>query len=296
MPPIRSKTWCFTAFDLDLDYETQLEPLSPKYCVYQHEICPDTGNEHIQGYIQFTSNKSLRTLKKARPTDHWEIRRGTHEEARNYCMKAASRKPDTVPVEHGTYTKQGQRVDLETLAEKIRDEHLTVRQVALLAPAKYLQYHRGIRDLVNICAEPYTHPTTRGIWLYGPSGIGKSYLVRETFPDLYIKSQDEWWQEYDSEEAVLLDDFDHKGKHLTHELKIWSDRYAFRANVKNSSVQTRYKYFIITSNYTIRELFPPNEDRALYDAISRRFKQHNWDNPHFRPLIHPDSESDQKTD
>lgn len=284
-PPVRTKTWCFTAHDLNFNFEEQLQPLGPKYCVYQHEICPQTQKEHLQGYIQFTSHKSLKRLKKARPTDHWEPRRGTHEQAREYCMKAETRKPGTEPIEHGTFTTSGQRTDLQALAEDIRDNHLTIKEVATREPAKFVQYHRGLTALCNIHSQPYTHDQPRGIWIYGPPGVGKSHIVREHFKDLYIKPQNKWFDGYHGQHSILLDDLDKSGTCLAHYLKIWTDKYAFSAEVKGGTVNMQHRHFIVTSNYSIDELFPPHEDPQLNEAITRRFKIHKFVTRQFPPQL-----------
>ena len=46
---------------------------------------------------------------------------------------------------------------------------------------------------------------------------------------------------------------------LGHYLKIWADRYPCRGEVKGASVQLRHDAFIVTSNYSIKELWPEDE-------------------------------------
>lgn len=73
---------------------------------------------------------------------------------------------------------------------------------------------------------------------------------------------------------VIIDDFDHNGTGLAHYLKTWGDKWAFDAEIKGGRKQISPKLLIITSNYTIEELF--REDKGginLITAIRRRFKE-----------------------
>ena len=112
-------------------------------------------------------------------------------------------------------------------------------------------------------------------WLYGPSGIGKSYLVRNTFDNIYEKSNNVWWDGYNNEKTVLIDDFDKTCVKLSYYLKIWGDNYRFNGEIKGSIIQPIYNKLIITSNYNIEELFYDEEkpDIELVNALKRRFEE-----------------------
>ena len=112
-------------------------------------------------------------------------------------------------------------------------------------------------------------------WLYGPSGIGKSYLVRNTFDNIYEKSNNAWWDGYNNEKTVLIDDFDKTCVKLSYYLKIWGDNYRFNGEIKGSIIQPIYNKLIITSNYNIEELFYDEEkpDIELVNALKRRYEE-----------------------
>lgn len=118
---------------------------------------------------------------------------------------------------------------------------------------------------------PTDQEDVRGTWIYGPPNSGKSHTVRTKETDLFLKAQNKWWDGYEGQEAVLLDDFDKKGECLSHYLKIWSDKWACTGEVKGATIPLNFKRFYITSNYHPREIFG-QDDEELLEAITRRFK------------------------
>ena len=104
--------------------------------------------------------------------------------------------------------------------------------------------------------------------MWGESGSGKSHDARHKYAQgaYYLKAQNVWWDGYNGEETVILDDMDES--FTAHNLKIWLDLYSCRGQTKGGHVNLTYKRFIVTSNYSIEELFA--DKPKVIEPIRRR--------------------------
>nr|WAE42966.1 MAG: replication associated protein [Cressdnaviricota sp.] len=256
-----ARYWCFTINDGDcFPYDES----KMNYLVYQKERGEETKHEHIQGYLQLNRVQRLSYVKKLHATAHWEMSKGTPEQARDYCMKEDTRVEG--PWQFGEMKTQGQRTDLESVISMIKEKR--PREDYLFTTA-YVKFHRGLDHIRYLSTEPYQHSDVRGIWVYGPPGVGKSHQVRTKHPIIFIKGQNKWFDGYNDEEAILIDDFDRSGSCLGHHLKLWTDKWSCTGEIKGGTIQLLHKVFYITSNYTIDEIF--YEDSQLVAALKRRF-------------------------
>lgn len=85
----RVRNWCFTVNNPDID-DILPDHADIRYVVWQRERGAE-GTEHWQGYVEFDKPMRLAAVKLWLPTAHFEPRRGTRDQARDYCMKADSR-------------------------------------------------------------------------------------------------------------------------------------------------------------------------------------------------------------
>jgi len=265
----RALNWVFTLNNYHDDDCELLDKLVQfgvaTYVVYGFETAPVTGTPHLQGMVTFTKRRRLSQILDVCPTAHYEVMRGTPEQASQYCKKGGLvREFGSMPLSAAGRAKRDYAAivasckagDLESLDPQIFFLHYGV--------AKRIKsdFAKAPANLDDVC----------GVWFMGPPGSGKSFMARtQCAPeDLYLKPCNKWWDSYQGQSHVLLDDFDTNHKCLGHHLKIWADRYAFAAEQKGSTVQIRPKKLIITSNYSVAEIF--GDDLALTTAIKRRFQ------------------------
>lgn len=126
----QGRAWCFTLNNPSKDIDYGLPDL--RFCVHQLEQ-GEGGTYHWQGYAEFLKPKRLAALRQWIEGAHWELRRGTGEQAAAYCTKEETRIAG--PWLHGHQsTGQGQRIDLESYRsdilrgasdEELLENHLT---------------------------------------------------------------------------------------------------------------------------------------------------------------------------
>lgn len=258
---MNSYRWCFTLnnyTDADID---SIRKWDTKYKVFGYEV-GESGTPHLQGFVRFTKKHRLSGVKKLDSKAHWEQAKGTSQQASDYCKKEGKFE------ESGILSCQGKRTDLEKATDEIK-AGVSLQEIAENHSTVFVKFGRGLRDLKLALEQPYSHHTTRGVWIYGPPGTGKSHAAREFDPNSYLKAQNKWFDGYNGESTVILDDLD--TPHLGHHLKIWSDKYACTGETKGGTIHLQHRLFVVTSNHHPSELWPDRDYPHMCAAIERRF-------------------------
>jgi len=66
----------------------------------------------------------------------------------------------------------------------------------IIALANYRKVKQSIDAYRIATAQPIDNPTTRGLWIWGPPGVGKSRYARDNFKEIYLKPQNKWFDGY----------------------------------------------------------------------------------------------------
>lgn len=256
-----ARGWCFTLNNyVESDFQI-LRDASLDYVIVGREV-GDQGTPHLQGYIYHAAKKSLKQLKRLLPRAHWEESKGTAQQNIVYCSKQNNF--HEYGVRPASPTEKGARgaekiASMWALAKKGKFEEL---------PPQNIKTWEYIHQKYNTA--PVDRPVLKNLWIQGPSGCGKSSWIRSQEIEFYNKPMSKWWDGYNNEEMVVLDDFDPAhGKFLGYFLKIWADHYAFNAEVKGGMLKIRPGIVCITSQYCIADCF---EDEKTVEAVSRRFE------------------------
>lgn len=266
----RSKYWCFTLNNYNENEEQAIQNIVTEeivtYLVYGKEV-GESGTRHLQGYIELSRRWRLTQIKRLLGRRaHIEARRGTSQEADEYCKK-----DDTHPFIYGTLSipRQGNRSDLSALQESLRNGR-NLRFIAEEHFGQFLRYQRGITAyrLINSIQRTWQ---TQVIVYWGATGTGKTSAVHENLPSLdslYTHVGNNWFDGYDGQPIVLFDDFSGADFKLPYLLKLL-DRYPMKVPIKGGFVEWAPYEIYITSNLDPKDWFP-NAHAEHVAALFRR--------------------------
>ena len=92
----------------------------------------------------------------------------------------------------------------------------------------------------------------KAYWIFGASRVGKSYYVRSINSGSYVKPESKWWNGYEQEPNVLLDDFELMfAKNVLTDLKKWSNYNGkIKGKIKGRFIELKYRRLYIIFAYS----------------------------------------------
>lgn len=257
MPTKRIRNAVFTWNNYDSGSIDHLDSLQCKYLVYGKEVA-STGTKHLQGYIEFTKQLTFGNAKKLLPCCHIEPRKGTPQQAADYCKK------DGDYVERGELSKPGKRNDLIAVMDKIKQKRkfVEIAEEHPMTVARHLKFYDRYRLEVARSDNQFSPIEVFVFW--GPAGSGKTKRAYEMDPNLYHVTDAQWWDGYAGQDTILIDDF-YGGIRYGKFLQL-TDGYKFQLPIKGGFTWKQWKRVIITSNQHPSEWY----SLGLTDALQRR--------------------------
>jgi len=264
----RNHNYCFT----HNNYEgTEMEDnVDCQYIIYGKEVS-STGTPHLQGFIRFKREKSLSAAINALPGCHVEIAKCLNE-AIEYCKK------------DGVFTERGKRPMTQSEKGETNIQRYKRAKTAAIEgrfddidPDIYIRHYSTLK---KINTEHQTPPAPLSVlkneWIWGPPGSGKSSLALKENPDHYLKGLNKWWDGYNGQPVVIVDDLDQFHRALTPDIKQWAHHHPFPCEKKGGVDCIRPQKIVITSNFSIDEIW---EDATTREAMHRRFTERHVPKP-----------------
>ena len=263
----QTRAWCFTLNNPVRDVPTPAteDPTQwgASYLVYQLEQ-GESGTPHYQGYLYFPSNRRLAALRRLAPRAHFEPRRGTHDQARDYCRKDEGRLDG--PWEQGEPPAPGKRNDLMLLMADVKTG-MSEREIAEKYGATWARNHNAIDKYRRLVTNGRSWKTQVTV-LYGPAGTGKSRWAYQQNPDAYPFRGGSYWCGYDCHDHVVIDDFLTGTMPYGVALHVF-DRYPLIIDIKVGSKPFVARTIIITSNYPPDTWYPNQRSEPLLRRLDR---------------------------
>ncbi len=272
---VRGRAWCFTLnnpSNVQVDSIRHLEGWDGcvRYLVCQEEVGEEEGTRHLQGYMELLKRFSLSSIKKLIPGAHFEQRRGTQAQAVAYSKKISTRVEDGIVIEFGVMARSKCCSDL---IESI-ENGACLSEIAEQFPQEYMRNFRGIEALKGKLTKKRFYAMKIEVF-WGPTGTGKSFTAWKENPNAYEvtypKGSSWFWQGYEGQETVILDEFASQIK--LQDLLRLLDRYPFSVDQKHGGTQFTSKKIVICSNFDPSDWYAQAAFEGR-EALGRRLREY----------------------
>lgn len=267
----------------------------------------DQGTLHYQGWVQLKKPQRMSWVKNAMPRAHIEKMHGPKRKAIRYCLKTlletgsltipensmslkawsfcteipqllwlASEESGTTSLHcrdfwssmiSSTVANSQKKILLEM--KKLIDQGKSESELAEFDFPVYVKNYRGLLRYRFLKSKPRDHEMNV-IVIQGPTGTGKSRWARDCFPDAYWKQRSTWWDGYEGQETVIIDEF-YGWLPFDLLLRI-CDRYPLYVETKGGNVNFVAKNIVIISNNIPSSWY--KSDKVYWPSFVRRVS--NW--------------------
>ena len=247
-----------------------------RFLAFGEEVCK-TGKKHHQTFLYFWNDRSV-SKKNINAIGNYfgdihcfvEPMFGSFKSNEHYCSK------ESTLTKLGDEPRQGARGDIWENKNLILEEKLKPEDIMLSDPTHYHQYKNTYKDIeAYVLSKKFRTWMTKGIWLFGSTGTGKSHYALNKFnPEThYIKDLNvKWWDNYKGQETVIIQEF--RGEIKFGEILDLVDKWPKNVPIRNKpSVPFLAKKLIITSPKKPEDIFyNACDDEDNIAQLVRRFE------------------------
>jgi len=265
----RQTDWCFTLYGVTIEQTIARMGPQAQFVIAGDETCPKTSRKHVQGFIQMSYPTTLAQLRKLH-AGHYETRRGTSQEARDYCTK------------EGTYLEYGSLVQKDAPAAEFWQmvkNGATNSELATAWPERFslkIRIIEAMRQALNIRQVEALEELPTVTAVFGPPGRGKSEFIRRMIGAAPYYSPVEakngskedslWWDGYNGEDIIWLQDY--KGQGGQRLFLNLCDKGPLRVQTKGGTIKIRPKRIYFCSMYHPRTWFKNCPEWAILRRIT----------------------------
>ncbi len=224
----------------------------------------ETGTPHLQGQVTFSKPTTFKQVKAINAQAHWSKTRCLARSV-EYCKKDG----DWWSIGEGYDIRQGKRTDLDVLAATIKEGGIKAAYVS--HAGMLIKFPAGCKLISQISTRSIVKMPPCVIWLYGPTGTGKTQFVcdNEQYDETWTSGNElKWFDNYTGQQVALLDDFRGSACKFSWLLRLL-DRYPLEVEVKGGFTSWVPLRIYITSCHSPGECYRGVTDENL-DQLYRR--------------------------
>lgn len=280
----RSRGWIYTIwsekrenFVEDL-LDACKKDMKIEYAVFGHEIAPDTGRKHLQGYVYWknaiTGKGAQRRLGLSHGEFYAEAQRGLAAQASDYCKKDGN-----IAFIHGVVPDPEDRKESawDYILLMIEDGASDL-EIMRKYPSHYARCKKGITAMRAELAFQHVGEYRDIVvtYIHGPTGTGKtrSVLAMADHPrDVYkVHDYKHPFDGYRGQKIILFDEFRSSIK-LEHMLN-YIDGYCVELPCRYHNKVSQWEEVYIVSNLPFNEQYPSFQDEFV--SVGKKQSYEAW--------------------